>query len=128
MIVDALAVPGARDPWLFAATVLVLNATPGVDLMLVLTSTLQRGLRGGVAVALGIVAGCVVHALAAAFGLAALLAASATAFAAVKWAGAAYLAWLAFGMLRAAVAPHALDLPHAPLEAPRGPAFDAGAG
>ena len=45
-------------------------------------------------------AGCVVHALAAAFGLAALIAASAAAFAVLKWAGAAYLLWLAFGMLR----------------------------
>jgi threonine/homoserine/homoserine lactone efflux protein len=45
-------------------------------------------------------AGAVVHALAAAFGMAALLAASATAFNLIKWAGAAYLLWLAFGLLR----------------------------
>ncbi len=93
---------GTHDLWLFAITVLVLNATPGVDLMFTLTRTLQHGVRGGVAAALGINAGCVVHTLAAAFGLAAVLAASATAFNAVKWAGAVYLVWLAWGMLRMA--------------------------
>jgi threonine/homoserine/homoserine lactone efflux protein len=93
---------GTHDLWLFAITVLVLNATPGVDLMFTLTRTLQHGVRSGFAAALGINAGCVVHTLAAAFGLAAVLAASATAFNAVKWAGAAYLVWLAWGMLRMA--------------------------
>ena len=57
-------------------------------------------MRAGHGAALGINAGCVVHALAAAFGLAALLAWSAAAFSALKWAGAAYLLWLAMGMLR----------------------------
>ncbi|MBL8341675.1 MAG: LysE family translocator [Rubrivivax sp.] len=84
------------------AAVLVLNATPGVDLLLAVTRTLQGGARAGIAASLGINAGCVVHALAAAFGLAALLAVSATAFGLIKWAGAAYLLWLAFGMARTA--------------------------
>ena len=44
---------GTQDLWLFALTVLVLNATPGVDLMLTLTRTLQFGARAGVAAALG---------------------------------------------------------------------------
>ncbi len=93
---------GTQDLWLFALTVLVLNATPGVDLMLTLTRTLQFGARAGVAAALGIAAGCVLHTLAAAFGLAALLAASSELFNIVKWAGALYLLWLAWGMLRSA--------------------------
>ena len=87
---------------LFMVTVLVLNATPGVDLLLTVTRTLQGGVRAGLAAALGINAGCVVHALAAAFGLAALLAVSAAAFSAIKWLGAAYLLWLALGMWRTA--------------------------
>ena len=91
---------GTHSLGLFAATVLVVNATPGVDIMLVLTRTLRHGVAGGIAAALGVAAGCVVHTLLAAFGLAALLAASSAAFALVKWAGAAYLLWLAFGMLR----------------------------
>jgi len=96
---------GTHSLGLFAATVFVVNATPGVDFAFTVTRTLQGGVRAGVAAALGIVAGCVLHALAAAFGLAALLAASATAFSILKWAGAAYLLWLAVGMLRAAARP-----------------------
>lgn len=87
---------------LFMAAVLLLNATPGVDLLLTVTRTAQGGVRAGVMAALGINAGCALHALAAAFGLAALLAWSATAFELIKWAGAAYLLWLGIGMLRAA--------------------------
>ena len=98
---------GTHDLGLFALTVLVVNATPGVDLMFTLTRTLQHGVRAGVAAALGIAAGCLLHTAAAAFGLAALLAASAAAFDVVKWLGAAYLAWLAIGMLRQAAQPSA---------------------
>ena len=93
---------GVHDLWLFVVTVFVLNATPGVDMMITASRTLQHGWRGGLATALGVNAGCVVHTLAAAFGLAAVLSASAAAFAIVKWIGAAYLLWLAIGMLRSA--------------------------
>ena len=98
---------GTHSLGVFAATVLVVNATPGVDMMLVLTRTLRHGAFGGIAAALGVAAGCVVHTLVAAFGVAALLAASSAAFAALKWADAAYLLWLAFAMLRDAARPHA---------------------
>jgi threonine/homoserine/homoserine lactone efflux protein len=98
---------GLKDPALFALTVLVLNATPGVDLIFTLTRTLQQGVRAGLAAGAGISAGCVVHALGAAFGLAALMATSAAAFNVVKWAGAAYLLWLALGLLRSAARPAA---------------------
>lgn len=91
---------GTHDLAFFALTVLVLNATPGVDMAFALVSTLRGGLRGGLAATAGINAGCVVHALAATFGLAALMVASSAAFNVVKWAGAAYLLWLAVGMLR----------------------------
>lgn len=91
---------GTHDLALFALTVLVLNATPGVDMAFTLLSTLRGGVRGGLAAAGGVSAGCVVHALAATFGLAALMVASSAAFNVIKWAGAAYLLWLAVGMLR----------------------------
>jgi threonine/homoserine/homoserine lactone efflux protein len=94
---------GLQDLALFSLTVLVLNATPGVDLLFTITRSLQHGVRGGLAAAAGINAGCVVHAVAATFGLAALLATSAAAFTALKLVGAAYLAWLAFGMMRSAL-------------------------
>ena len=95
---------GTHDLALFALTVLVVNATPGVDLAFTLLSTLRGGVRAGLAAAAGIGAGCMIHTLAAAFGLAALLAASSAAFSIVKWAGAAYLLWLAIGMLRQGLA------------------------
>ena len=94
---------GTHDLPLFIVTAFVLYATPGVDMLFTLSRTLQHGWRIGLAAALGITAGCVVHTIAAALGLAALLAASALAFTAIKWLGAAYLLWLALGMLRAAV-------------------------
>jgi threonine/homoserine/homoserine lactone efflux protein len=95
---------GTHSLGVFAATVFVLNATPGVDMMFALTQTLRHGVAAGMAAALGALGGCVVHTLVAAFGLAALLAASATAFTLVKGAGAAYLLWLALGMIRASLA------------------------
>ena len=90
------------DLWMFVVSVFLLNATPGVDFLLTVSRTLQGGARAGVAAALGINAGCVVHALAAAFGLAALLALVPAAFQVIQWAGAAYLVWLGVGMLRQA--------------------------
>jgi threonine/homoserine/homoserine lactone efflux protein len=102
---------GTHDLALFALTVFVLNATPGVDMAFTLMSTRRGGVRGGLAAAAGVSTGCVVHALAATFGLAALMVASSAAFNIVKWAGAAYLLWLAVGMLRTGlrVAPSAAD-------------------
>lgn len=94
--------PGPAEAAVFATAVFLLNATPGVDFLLTVSRTLQGGTRAGVAAALGINAGCVVHALAAAFGLAALLALVPAAFQAIQWAGAAYLVWLGVGMLRQA--------------------------
>ena len=112
---------GTHDPALFAATVFVLNATPGVDMMLVLASTLRRGVRAGLMTSLGVAAGCIVHTLLAAFGMAALLAASAAAFSVLKLAGAAYLVWLALGMFREA----ARGAPN-PAAAPAGAARETG--
>jgi threonine/homoserine/homoserine lactone efflux protein len=94
--------PGPAEAAVFASAVFVLNATPGVDFLLTVSRTLQGGARAGVAAALGINAGCVVHALAAAFGLAAMLALVPAAFQLIQWAGAAYLIWLGVGMLRQA--------------------------
>ena len=92
--------PGAAELVVFASAVFVLNATPGVDFVLTVSRTLQGGVRAGVAAALGVNAGCVVHALAAASGLAALLAVYPAAFQVIQWAGAAYLVWLGLGMLK----------------------------
>lgn len=114
---------GLHDLALFSLTVLVLNATPGVDLVFTITRTLQHGVRGGMAGAAGISAGCVAHAVGAAFGLAALMATSAAAFEVVRWAGAAYLLWLGLGALRSAVQRRATAPGDAQVDA--GPAVDA---
>ena len=95
--------PAGAQAAVFAAAIFVLNATPGVDVLLTVSRTLAGGARAGAAAALGITAGCVVHALAAAFGLAALIALNPGALRAVQWLGAAYLAWLGAGMLLRAV-------------------------
>jgi threonine/homoserine/homoserine lactone efflux protein len=102
MIDGAGLLPDVAGLAVFATAVFVLNATPGVDFLLTVSRTLPGGVRAGVAAALGISAGCVVHALAAAFGLAAVMAVHPGAFVAVQWAGAAYLVWLGAGMLRQA--------------------------
>jgi threonine/homoserine/homoserine lactone efflux protein len=91
---------GIHDLWLFVVSGLLLNIAPGPDSLLVITRSGAHGWRAGSAAALGIGAGTLVHVSAAALGLSALLATSATAFTVVKIVGAAYLVWLGIGMLR----------------------------
>src|SRR5258705_2273247 len=93
---------GIHDLALFASAALLVNLTPGPDMLFVIGSSAARGRRDGVFAALGIGLGCMLHIALAALGLSALLAASATAFTIVKWVGAAYLVWTGIMMLRAA--------------------------
>ena len=116
--------PGSAELLVFASAVFVLNATPGVDFLLTVSRTLQGGARAGLAAALGINAGCVVHALAAAFGLGAMLALYPTAFVLIQWAGAAYLVWLGLGMLMQAWRGGALALADVQDAAPKSFAAD----
>ena len=90
-----------HDLPLFLTAALLVNLTPGPDMLFVAGSSAVHGRRAGVLAALGVGAGCLLHVALAAVGLSALLAASATAFAVVKWAGAAYLVWVGVSMLRA---------------------------
>jgi threonine/homoserine/homoserine lactone efflux protein len=94
---------------LFAVAGLLLNLTPGPDVLYIVTNALRSGLRAGVVAAFGITAGCFVHIFAAAIGVSALLAASATAFTVLKWTGAAYLVWVGVRMLLARP-PSAIEL------------------
>ena len=84
----------------FAATVFLISVVPGPDVVFVVASGLRDGRRGGVAAALGVTGGMAVHTLAAALGLSALVRSSATAFEAVRLAGAGYLVWLGVHALR----------------------------
>ena len=86
---------------LFIAAGLLLNLTPGPDVLYIVTHALRSGARAGVVAAFGITAGCFVHIFAAAVGVSALLATSATAFTVLKWVGAAYLVYVGGRMLLA---------------------------
>jgi threonine/homoserine/homoserine lactone efflux protein len=120
---------GIDNLGLFIMAGILLNLTPGPDVLYIVTHALKSGWRAGAVAALGITAGCFVHAVAAALGVSALLAASSTAFSALKWLGAAYLVYVGWSMLRAGGAGRAkpsLNLPAreelplrlAPAEAP----------
>lgn len=80
----------------FLVTALVIVATPGTGALYTIAAGLTRGARSSVVAAFGCTLATVMHALAAAFGLAALLQASGVAFAIVKYAGVAYLLYLAW--------------------------------
>lgn len=90
---------GIHDFGVFVLAGIGVNLTPGPDTFYILGRSMAQGRRAGIASALGISSGCVVHTFAAAFGLSALLAASGSAFLAVKLAGAAYLVYLGARML-----------------------------
>ena len=95
--------PDASHLLVFIAAGLLLNLTPGPDVMFIVANAVRAGARAGVAAALGISAGCLVHVAAAALGVSALLAASSTAFGVLKWLGAVYLVWVGVQMLRSAM-------------------------
>jgi len=78
----------------FVATAGLLTITPGLDTAMVLRSATSGGPRAGAAAGVGICGGVLVWGVGAAFGLTAILAASALAFIIVKWIGAAYLVYL----------------------------------
>lgn len=86
---------------LFIAAGVLLNLTPGPDVLYIVSNALRSGARAGMVAALGITAGCFVHIFAAAVGISALMAASATAFTVLKWAGAAYLVYVGVRLLLA---------------------------
>ena len=94
---------------LFIAAGLLLNLTPGPDVLYIVTNALRHDARAGMVAALGITVGCFVHIFAAALGVSALLAASSTAFTVLKWAGAGYLVYVGIRMVLAR-APSASDL------------------
>jgi threonine/homoserine/homoserine lactone efflux protein len=79
---------------LFVIAALVLLITPGPAVPYIVTRSIDQGRRAGLVSMLGVHVGTLVHVAAAAAGLSAVLVASATAFTAVKWLGAAYLVYL----------------------------------
>ncbi|MFE2045120.1 LysE family translocator [Streptomyces sp. NPDC059477] len=84
----------------FLLTTLVVVATPGTGVVYTLAAGLSRGRRASVVAALGCTLGIVPHMLATITGVAALLHASATAFQVLKYAGVAYLLYMAWATLK----------------------------
>lgn len=93
--------PGIHDLPAFIVAGLLLNLTPGADLLYITSRSVAHGVRAGAVAVLGVSAGCMVHVVAAALGVSALLASSATAFTVLKLLGAAYLVVMGVQLLRA---------------------------
>ncbi len=85
---------------LFAVTSLVLIATPGQDMILVMSRSVAQGAAAGVVTAAGVSVGLVGHTVLATLGLGAILRTSEWLFVALKFVGAAYLLYLGIGLLR----------------------------
>lgn len=84
----------------FLSAAVLLNISPGPDIVFILGQTIKGGTRAGIAAMVGIWTGALLHVTAATVGLSAILATSAIAFSAVKWIGAAYLIWLGVNAIR----------------------------
>lgn len=92
--------PESSTLFVFTAAAMLLFIVPGPAVLYIVTRSLSQGRKAGLISVLGIHAGSLVHIIGAAIGLSALIAASATAFTAVRWAGAAYLIYLGVRTLR----------------------------
>src|SRR3954463_9604047 len=101
-----------HDIALFIAAGFLLNVTPGPDMAYIAARSVAGGFRDGVAATFGITAGCVVHTVAAAAGLSALLATSSIAFEIVKWCGAAYLLYAGVRLVAGSLRPQRKNAPH----------------
>ena len=89
---------------IFVAAALVLLLTPGPAVLYIVARSIDQGRRAGLVSVLGVHVGTLAHIAAAAAGLSALLAASATLFSLVKYLGAGYLIYLGVRRLRARTA------------------------
>ncbi len=90
---------GITDLYLFIIAGLLLNITPGSDMLYILTNSFQKGLKAGIIATFGISTGCLFHVLLAVLGLSTLLQNSPTAFLIVKYLGSIYLIYLGLMML-----------------------------
>jgi len=93
-------VPSTETLWVFAVASAGLVLLPGPAVLYVVTRGIVHGVRGGLVSVVGVELGNLIQVLAATVGLAAIIASSAAAFSAVKYAGAAYLIFLGLRVLR----------------------------
>lgn len=96
---------------LFAGACIALNLTPGPDMLLIASRSLSQGRASGFMSLAGIQAGTYCHALAAALGLSQLFVTVPVAYDVVRFAGAAYLAYLAWKAFTSTTVPLAVDIP-----------------
>jgi threonine/homoserine/homoserine lactone efflux protein len=85
--------------FLFLTTMVLINVTPGPDMLYVIARSAGQGRRAGIVSALGIGAGSLFYVFAVAFGLAEFLRAVPVAYEVLRYAGAAYLVWIGARML-----------------------------
>ena len=106
---DLAALPDLATLIVFAGASIVLNLTPGPDMLLCASRSLAQGRVAGFLTYAGIAAGCYVHATAAALGLSEVMVRVPAAYDAIRFAGAAYLVYLAIKALRSKPADFAPD-------------------
>jgi threonine/homoserine/homoserine lactone efflux protein len=92
------------DLLVFLTAALTLNLTPGNDMMFVLGQSIRSGFRAGFAASLGIATGSLIHLSLVALGVAVILNQHPVVFDAIRYAGAAYLVWIAWKALTTASA------------------------
>ena len=90
---------GIVNFWVFVTAGIILNITPGQDTIYIVTRSVAEGRISGIASALGVSTGGVIHLALATLGLSAIITTSPAAFAAVKLLGATYLVYLGVDML-----------------------------
>ena len=101
------------ETWtIYLLAVLALMSTPGPSQLLMLSNSSVHGFRRSLATAAGDLSANALQMLAAGLGLAAIIAASATALSVIKWAGVAYLIWLGIRMIRRAKPDDPRQQPH----------------
>ena len=96
---------------LFSLTVFPLICTPGPDMLFIASQAIGGNAGAGLRATAGVCTGYCVHSLLVAFGLAALIVASPTLFAAIRWVGVVYLAYLAGRLIRSALRPGNMVMP-----------------
>jgi homoserine/homoserine lactone efflux protein len=98
----------------YVTLVIAISIAPGPNVLFVMTQTAWRGPRAGLFAAAGVESANLLYVTLSAIGLAGLIAASGAAFEIIKWAGAAYLAWLGYQAIRASFATPAQAPPPEP--------------
>lgn len=96
---------------IFATACIALSATPGPDMLLIVSRTVAQGRTAGFLTLAGAQVGTIIHALAAALGLSQLMLHVPAAYEVIRWIGAAYLLWLAWKTIRSAhIRPPEMDV------------------